>query len=70
METVKRLTRKVRDYRAGYQQSLDVLKYAKKVKPSLITKTSIMLGLGMFRVKSLEFSPQMGRNLAQLELRV
>ncbi len=45
METVERLTSKVRDHRANYQQSLDVLKYAKSVGHCL-TKTSIMLGLG------------------------
>lgn len=46
VETVERLQRRVRDYRAGYQQSLDVLRHAKAVKPGLVTKTSIMLGLG------------------------
>jgi lipoyl synthase len=46
IETVERLQRRVRDYRAGYKQSLDVLKRAKASKPGLITKTSIMLGLG------------------------
>src|SRR5690606_33301399 len=32
--------------RAKFRQSLGVLKAAKEAKPSLITKTSIMLGLG------------------------
>lgn len=36
----------MRDRRANYRQSLRVLKMAKEIKPSLITKTSIMLGLG------------------------
>jgi lipoic acid synthetase len=36
----------VRDPRANYKQSLSVLEHAKKYKPSLITKTSIMLGMG------------------------
>jgi lipoic acid synthetase len=36
----------VRDARAGYWQSLSTLEHAKKVKPGLYTKTSIMLGLG------------------------
>jgi lipoic acid synthetase len=36
----------VRDSRAGYQQSLSTLEHAKKVKPGLYTKTSLMLGLG------------------------
>ena len=38
--------RAVRDHRANYRQSLSVLEHAKKYKPSLITKTSIMLGHG------------------------
>lgn len=46
VETVERLQRRVRDYRAGYRQSIDVLVHAKQVKSSLITKTSLMLGLG------------------------
>lgn len=39
-------TKFVRDPRAGYKQSLSCLKHAKKVKPGLYTKTSVMLGLG------------------------
>ncbi|XP_022138946.1 lipoyl synthase, chloroplastic [Momordica charantia] len=46
IETVKRLQRIVRDPRAGYDQSLSVLKHAKHSKLGMITKTSIMLGLG------------------------
>jgi lipoic acid synthetase len=46
METVEALTPMVRDRRAKFQQSLDVLQAAKKATPGLITKTSIMLGLG------------------------
>ncbi|KAJ9087210.1 Lipoyl synthase, mitochondrial, variant 2 [Entomophthora muscae] len=46
METVEDLTPFVRDRRAKYRQSLAVLAHAKKVVPSLITKTSIMLGCG------------------------
>ena len=47
IETVKRLQKRVRDYRAGYEQSMEVFKeYAKECKPSLVTKTSIMLGFG------------------------
>uniref|UniRef100_A0A4X2KIN5 Lipoic acid synthetase n=1 Tax=Vombatus ursinus TaxID=29139 RepID=A0A4X2KIN5_VOMUR len=37
---------KVRDPRANFNQSLQVLKHAKKVQPGVISKTSIMLGLG------------------------
>jgi lipoic acid synthetase len=46
VETVKRLTHPVRDPRATYEQTLAVLKYAKEYKPEVLTKTSIMLGLG------------------------
>jgi len=46
IETVEGLQKWVRDRRANYQQSLSVLEHAKKVKPSLITKSSIMLGFG------------------------
>ncbi|EDV19926.1 expressed hypothetical protein [Trichoplax adhaerens] len=46
VETVKNLQWLVRDPRANYEQSLEVLSYAKIVNPNLVTKTSIMLGLG------------------------
>jgi lipoic acid synthetase len=46
VETVERLTSAVRDPRAGYRQSLDVLRIAKEARPDLLTKTSLMLGLG------------------------
>ena len=46
VETVEELTSQVRDRRATFRQSLAVLKHAKSVRPDLITKTSIMLGLG------------------------
>ncbi|EXJ89031.1 lipoyl synthase, mitochondrial [Capronia epimyces CBS 606.96] len=46
IETVEALTPQVRDRRASFRQSLSVLKAAKEAKPGLITKTSIMLGLG------------------------
>jgi lipoyl synthase len=46
LETVKRLQKRVRDYRAGYDQTMEVLRYAKEVNSNVVTKTSIMLGLG------------------------
>lgn len=46
IETIERLTPGVRDRRANYRQSLRVLASAKKIKPGIVTKTSIMLGLG------------------------
>jgi lipoic acid synthetase len=46
IETVRRLTHPVRDPRAGYDQTLAVLAYAKAHRPALLTKSSLMLGLG------------------------
>jgi lipoic acid synthetase len=46
VETVRRLTHPVRDPRAGYRQTLDVLRAAKVYLPTALTKTSLMLGLG------------------------
>jgi lipoyl synthase len=53
VETVERLTPHVRDYRASYKQSMDVLAFVKSIpylnigkKVVPLTKTSIMLGLG------------------------
>jgi lipoic acid synthetase len=46
VETVERLTHPVRDNRASYWQTLNVLAYAKRYRPNIITKTSLMLGLG------------------------
>ncbi|CAH1958046.1 unnamed protein product [Acanthoscelides obtectus] len=46
IETVEALTPFVRDRRAQYRQSLKTLKAAKEFSPDLITKSSIMLGLG------------------------
>jgi len=46
VETVRRLTHPVRDPRAGYEQTLRVLAHAKRHRPSVLSKTSLMLGLG------------------------
>ena len=46
VETVRRLTHPVRDARAGYDQTLTVLSHAKRYRPAVLTKTSLMLGLG------------------------
>ena len=46
VETVERLTHPVRDPRAGYGQTLDVLAHARRHRPGVLTKTSMMLGLG------------------------
>ena len=54
IETVKRLTHPVRDPRAGYEQTLKVLGGAKRHRPDVLTKTSLMLGLGETEVEILE----------------
>lgn len=46
IETVEKLTPFVRDRRARYRQTLHVLREAKRFNPRLVTKSSIMLGLG------------------------
>lgn len=46
METVNRLQAFVRDPRANYKQSMDVLVRAKECTQAVLTKTSLMLGLG------------------------
>lgn len=38
--------RLARDPRAGYQQSLEVLRHVKRVVPDMVTKSSLMLGMG------------------------
>lgn len=45
METVERLYRRVRP-QANYQQSLDVLRFAKRYRPQALTKSGLMVGLG------------------------
>lgn len=54
LETVARLTASVRDAKAGYRQSLGVLKASKRLAPATPTKTSLMLGLGETEVELLE----------------
>jgi len=46
IETIERLTSRVRDQRAKYQQSLDLLENVKKLDPTRHTKSAIMVGLG------------------------
>jgi len=46
LETVRRLTYEVRDPRAGYEQTLAVLEHAKQRGDGILTKSSLMLGLG------------------------
>lgn len=54
IETVERLQGEVRDPRAGYRQSLEVLENAKELDPDVYTKSSLMLGVGESREEVLE----------------
>jgi lipoic acid synthetase len=42
----RRRTHPVRDRRAGYRKTLDVLRYYKERFPDIYTKSSLMVGLG------------------------
>jgi len=46
IETVEYMTPTIRDRKAGYYRSLDVLRNIKRYEPGIVTKSSIMLGLG------------------------
>lgn len=46
LETVKRLTHQVRDRRAGYEKTLNALRFYKENYPHIWTKSSLMVGLG------------------------
>jgi lipoyl synthase len=46
VECVSRLDQSVRDPRASFDQSINVLRSAKRLRPDLFTKSSIMVGLG------------------------
>lgn len=46
VETVERLSQKIRDRRASYARSLDVLKTCKMLYGNVYTKSAIMLGFG------------------------
>ncbi len=54
LETVRRLTPTVRDRRATYDQSLAVLRAAKEMDGRILTKSSLMLGLGETREEVLQ----------------
>jgi lipoic acid synthetase len=58
METVERLYRRVRP-QANYRQSLEVLQFARKHRPDVLTKSGFMAGLG-------ETEPEVHQLLADL----
>ncbi len=54
IEVVRRLSPLVRDRRAGYDQSLNVLAYVKEINGNMFTKSSIMVGLGETKEEIIE----------------
>ena len=54
IECVRSLTSKVRDPRAGYDQSLRVLANVKQQYPKMMSKSSIMVGVGESEAEVLE----------------
>lgn len=46
VECVPRLDSTVRDHRASFSQSLEILRAAKQLRPDILTKSSIMVGVG------------------------
>jgi len=46
VECVERLDKLVRDPRASFEQSLEMLLRAKQLRPEMVTKSSLMVGLG------------------------
>ncbi|WP_083604333.1 lipoyl synthase [Pajaroellobacter abortibovis] len=46
IEVVRRLQRTIRDVRCGYERSLDILRWVKQHQPTMLTKSSIMVGIG------------------------
>ena len=62
VETVRRLTHPVRDPRASYDQTLAVLAHAKRYRPDVLTKTSLMLGLGETEAEIIEAMDDLRRS--------
>jgi len=54
LETVKRLTHQVRDRRAGYDKTINALKFYAENYPDIATKTSLMVGLGETKEELIE----------------
>ncbi len=54
LETVKRLTGEIRDRRASYDRSLELLGRIKTLDPTIYTKSSLMVGMGETEEEVLE----------------
>ncbi len=59
VEVVSRLQRRIRDPRCSFERSLDVLREAKALDPSVFTKSSLMVGLGETQAELLESMTQL-----------
>ncbi len=59
VECVPRLDRRVRDPRASFAQSLEVLRRAKELRPDMVTKSSLMVGLGETSVEIVDAMRQL-----------
>ena len=66
IETVRRLTHVLRDRRAGYDQTLNVLRMVKELDPDMRTKSSILVGMGETPDEVLETMQDLRR--AQVDL--
>ena len=66
IETVRRLTHTLRDRRAGYDQTLNVLRMVKELDPGMRTKSSLLLGMGETPAEVLETMQDLRR--AQVDL--
>ncbi|HEX5943961.1 MAG TPA: lipoyl synthase [Anaerolineales bacterium] len=66
IETVRRLTHVLRDRRAGYEQTLNVLRMVKELDPDMRTKSSILLGMGETPAEVVETMQDLRR--AQVDL--
>ena len=54
VEVVPRLQRKIRDPRCSYEGSLETLRQAKRLAPTVFTKSSLMVGVGESHAERLE----------------
>lgn len=59
VECVPRLDKLVRDPRASFEQSIQVLRRAKELRPDVATKSSIMVGLGETDVEVIDAMRQL-----------
>jgi lipoyl synthase len=65
IETVKRLTPRIRA-RATYERSLEFLRRAKEMQPSVPTKSSIMIGLGETKEEIIEAMDDLRENNVEI----